>query len=861
VACTLGQKFKPWLLLLNAKKVCFALDFWDFFSIIKLCLLITRYRSCALAHYGNFNIMKIKTKMLLGGGCLAAIPVLIGCFFLGQSALKAANAALEDGAKQSLIAVRDITSVEIMNYIEGIEKQSVTLSESLMTIEAMDAFSASFNEHGSSRDDSAIKAQRASIKKYYDEQFNERFKSLNSGRNTRTAELLDPLDKQSIALQYDFISNNPDPLGSKQLLNKTQEASGYSEAHEKYHGVFRNFIERFGYYDLFLVDHKSGDIVYSVFKELDYTTSLIDGPYANSGIGQAFRLAAGASEKDFTGLTDFAPYLPSYNAPASFIATPIHDNNGDQTGVLILQMPIDKINAVMTHDGKWEQSGFGTSGETFLVGEDFTMRSNSRFLVENKDNYLQVMKNAGMPAATLAEMDSKETSIGLQTVKTLGVEAAFRGEQGFAYYPDYRGIDVLSAYKLLDIGGLSWAIMSEIDQEEAFLPIVALDKTVKGLTTIIVIVAIIFGPVAAWFLGLSILSPVKKIAGSIENLANGDGDLTQRMDESGNDEISDLSRSLNIFLDDLDHTFSDVIKSAMRLVPMSDDLAGINKEMAGSANDQNTQIMTVKARLQDARQSTDSVNEASDLIYEESHEGESAVKEGIRVFDLTYKQINELGNIIDDASQSIDSLKVESDNIVNVIDVINSIAEQTNLLALNAAIEAARAGEAGRGFAVVADEVRALASRTRESTLEVSSMVNAIQSRTSNVVSTMALGKSSTEECSKQVQEAKEKLALISSAMTQINQSIGGISLSVGSQKDNFNQVASGFDILDEYFNQSKKTNELAVKIGFDMSKMSAKLHGMVGHFTLTDSNWSTQARVSIRTDEDSAKTAIKHPR
>ena len=273
------------------------------------------------------------------------------------------------------------------------------------------------------------------------------------------------------------------------------------------------------------------------------------------------------------------------------------------------------------------------------------------------------------------------------------------------------------------------------------------------------------------------------------------------MDESGNDEISDLSRSLNIFLDDLDHTFSDVIKSAMRLVPMSDDLAGINKEMAGSANDQNTQIMTVKARLQDARQSTDSVNEASDLIYEESHEGESAVKEGIRVFDLTYKQINELGNIIDDASQSIDSLKVESDNIVNVIDVINSIAEQTNLLALNAAIEAARAGEAGRGFAVVADEVRALASRTRESTLEVSSMVNAIQSRTSNVVSTMALGKSSTEECSKQVQEAKEKLALISSAMTQINQSIGGISLSVGSQKDNFNQVASGFDILDEYFN------------------------------------------------------------
>jgi methyl-accepting chemotaxis protein len=322
------------------------------------------------------------------------------------------------------------------------------------------------------------------------------------------------------------------------------------------------------------------------------------------------------------------------------------------------------------------------------------------------------------------------------------------------------------------------------------------------------------------------------------------------MDESGNDEISDLSRSLNIFLTDLDSTFSDVIKSAMRLVPMSDDLSGINKEMAVSAGEQNTQVITVKARLQDARQSTDQVNDASELIYEESHKGEAAVKEGVRVFDLTYDQINVLGNIIDDASQSIDSLKLESDNIVNVINVINSIAEQTNLLALNAAIEAARAGEAGRGFAVVADEVRALASRTRESTLEVSSMVNAIQARTGNVVSTMALGKSSTEECSIQVQEAKEKLSLINNAMNQINQRIGGISSSVDSQKSNFNQVSKDFDILDEFFGKSKATNELAVKIGVDMSKMSGKLHGMVGHFILTDSDWSTSPRKTIRLDE-----------
>jgi methyl-accepting chemotaxis protein len=794
--------------------------------------------------------MKIKMKMLLGGGCLAAIPVLIGCLFLGQSALKAADKTLEDDAKQSLIAVRDVTSIAITDYFKSIENQSIALSDNLMTIDAMSAFAEGFSVHASNRDDSAINAQRESVKTYYDEQFNEKFKVLNNGEGASTSTLISALDKESIALQYDFMSNNTHPLGSKQLLDNLDAPTSYSLSHKKYHGVFRSFIERFGYYDLFLVDYKSGDIVYSVFKELDYATSLRDGPYADTGIGEAFKLAAAATDKDFAGLTDFESYLPSYNAPASFIATAIHNDIGEKIGVLILQMPVDRINEVMTYGGKWQESGFGNSGESFLVGQDFTMRSNSRFLVEDQASYLQLMKEVGTPETAIFNMGAKNTTIGFQSVKTKGVEAALKGGAGFAYYPDYRNIDVLSAYKPLDILWLRGAIVSEIDKEEAFLPIVVLKKTVKDLTITVVVVSVILGLIAAWFLALTILSPIKKITLSVEGLAKGEGDLTKRMDESGNDEISDLSRSLNVFLKDLDGTFSDVIKSAMRLVPMSEDLSGINTEMARSANEQNAQVITVKERLQDARQSTDQVYDASELIDEESHKGEAAVKEGVRVFDLTYDQINVLGNIIDDASQSIDSLKLESDNIVNVINVINSIAEQTNLLALNAAIEAARAGEAGRGFAVVADEVRALASRTRESTLEVSSMVNAIQARTGNVVSTMALGKSSTEECSIQVQEAKEKLSLINNAMNQINQRIGGISSSVDSQKSNFNQVSSDFDVLDEFFGKSKTTNELAVKIGVDMSKMSGKLHGMVGHFILTDSDWSTTPRKTIRLDE-----------
>lgn len=794
--------------------------------------------------------MKIKTKMLLGGSLLAVIPVLLGSFFIGTAAINQGRTSLEHDARQSLVAIRDITATEISNYINGIEKQAVSLSDNLMTIEAMSSFALNFNSHSARRSSTDIEQQRESIGAYYQEQFGQEFIALNGGKSTPTDELLASLDKQAVALQYDFISNNPNPLGSKHLLDKPKSVSSYGENHQKYHTIFRNFIERFGYYDLFLVDHKSGDIVYSVFKELDYATSLIDGPYAGSGIGQAFALANQATEKDFTGLTDFAPYLPSYNAPASFIATPIFYNDS-KIGILILQMPVDKINELMTYGQKWQETGLGLSGETYLVGSDFTMRSNGRFLLEDKTSYLALMESIGLPADTIEKMENKNTSIGLQPVKTLGTEQALGGNKGFDIFADYRGVSVLSAYKPLDIGGLRWAIMSEIDESEAFAPVEALKQKVASTTIIILIVALVVGCFFTLLLSKTILAPITKIVDAVHDLSAGEGDLTRRIDTETKDEVAELAYYINKFVSHLDETFSDLIKSAMRLVPMAEELSEGNVAITKAANEQNQQITTVRERLQTAQQSTDQVSSESTVILDESHRGADSVEEGIRVFDMTHKQIQELGGIIGDASSSIDSLKAESDKIASVIDVINGIAEQTNLLALNAAIEAARAGEAGRGFAVVADEVRALASRTRESTLEVSEMVNAIQSRTDTVVDTMALGLSSTEECNTQVDEAKTKLSSIYDAMNVINEKVESISGAVTNQKDNFNQVANDFDGLDECFHNSQEASNVTVQVGIDMSKMSVKLHGMVDHFTLTDSSWSTSKRNNMRIDKE----------
>ena len=794
--------------------------------------------------------MKINTKMIIGGGLLTVIPVLISGILLANIAIDKGREALQEDAKQSLIAIRDITATEITHYMHTIEQQAASLSENLMVIEAMNNFSLDFQSHANRLTNDDISQQKIQLKRYYEEEFIPEFTSLNNNQTVPIDQLINSLDKQSIALQYDFISNNTYPLGKKHLLDKPQSTTSYTTIHEKYHAIFRQYIERFGFYDLFLVDHNTGDVVYSVFKELEYSTSLIDGPYAESGIGKAFAIANNSKDKQFTGITDFSPYLPSYNAPASFISTPIYSGEA-KVGILILQMPTDKINTIMTHNGKWKETGLGNTGESYLVGSDFKMRSNGRFIIEDKTSYLTLMKDHNVSDDDIAIMDIKETTIGLQSVKTEGTIAALKGNQGFGIFPDYRDVNVISAYKPLNINGLKWILMSEIEEEEAFTPVEHLTDSITKTVLIILLFALVIGPLLGWLLASTVIKPIKNLTAIIHSMAEGEGDLTQRIEVKGNSELDELANWFNVFVTHLDGTFSTLIKSAMRLVPMSADLAEGNNIVTRLTNEQNGQIKNVESLLESAQESTLRVNQATEEINNNSQQGVKVVQEGLSIFTKTHAQMNDLKDIISETSTSIDRLKDDNDKIVGVISVINSIADQTNLLALNAAIEAARAGEAGRGFAVVADEVRALASRTSEATLEVSAMIDAIKEGTNAVVKTMDKGKESTLECSEQVNEAKEMLSSIDTSIGNISTAANLINTAVKDQGVSFEQVSNNFQELDDKFNQSKEASIVTVQVGADMSTMSIKLHQMVDQFQLTDQDWSTSRRDKIRIELD----------
>lgn len=449
--------------------------------------------------------------------------------------------AIEDKLFDQLTSVREIKGQQIENYVDSINRQIITSSESLVIVEAMYKFRAAFDLIGKQAENHELHDQtmQSNLLAYYrDEYFGRLRPNTHNQLAGESPSDFMPTNPGGAHLQGLFISDNPHPTGMKQKLDSVDN-SLYSRVHEKFHPSIRSFLEKFGYYDIFLIDHETGHIVYSVFKEVDFATSLMTGPYRETNFARAFKSASQASDKDFVKLVDFEPYYPSYNAPASFIASPIFDGS-EKIGVLVFQMPIDRINDIMTSNQDWKNVGLGESGETYIVGDDFTMRNQSRFLIEDPVNYFAAIRQGGVAPETADLIENFSTSIGLQPVKTEGTVAALKGSSGESTFPDYRGVSVLSSYRPLHLEGVNWAIMSEIDEAEAFAPVEKLkDRFILGGSILVAIAVYV-----AFFFSRSMTASLQTLLTRADALARGELDEPIMIESS--DEIGKLAQGFEV---------------------------------------------------------------------------------------------------------------------------------------------------------------------------------------------------------------------------------------------------------------------------------------------------------------------------
>jgi diguanylate cyclase (GGDEF)-like protein len=404
-----------------------------------------------------------RNKLLLLA-CFVGIGSII---LVGWIAVDQSTKALLSQGVESLHSIRLARTSQVEDYFRTIRGQIQELARSRMIGQAVIEFSSAFkdqNDRPAIPTDDESEAYQA-LHQYYHQEFLTRLPP--DSETTESINRYIPTEPASRILQWTYIAGNSNRVGEKDALTDAGLETEYNRVHALYHSILRSYLKTFGYYDIFLFD-LDGNVVYTVFKETDFATNFRHGPYRDSNLGAVFRRACDATDAKDSHLEDFESYLPSYGAPASFIASPIF-YEGKKVGVIAFQMPLDRINRLLQ-----QKVGLGATGESYLVGHDKKMRTDSRL--------------------------SRESTLLKVTADSEAVRRAIQGETGNCLAKNYRGRMVASSYSPIEIQDIGWITIAEIEVAELLRPAIRLRNTLlySGLT--IALLAILVSVVAARYL-------------------------------------------------------------------------------------------------------------------------------------------------------------------------------------------------------------------------------------------------------------------------------------------------------------------------------------------------------------------------
>lgn len=571
------------------------------------------------------------------------------------------------------------------------------------------------------------------------------YEHISSVQNIKKVQLEEFIDNKLNAITA--LSQMPVVITIVEKLNKQNTSDSYNTDHRNLSRAIRNYMIANNMTDIFIADATEGYVFFSIERGSEYHKTLSQEASLLGSLWKSCLSIDGAI------ISDMEKSNSSNDIPSTYIGSRIVDD-GEVIGVVIAKINNKAVNDIMT-----ETSGLGETGETYIVGDDYFFRTDSRF--------------------------SNQSTILNQKVKTVTTEKVFSGISGIELIDDYRGEKVLSSYDKLDIAGLNWAIITEIDESEIMAP-------KKSLINTILIICAIIGAImmpVLFIIGQSLSKPLKLEVEYAKKLANGELDATININQK--DEIGVLADALRTIAASTKKVITGVIEATNNLADASYQLSGSSQNLSSGASEQASSIEEVSASMEqmasNIQQNADNANQTEDIT-------------------------NAVSTQVSKGSDIVLSSVASMEQIADKISIISDIAFQTNILALNASVEAARAGEYGKGFGVVATEVGKLADKTKSAASEIDE-----------------ISKASVEIAGK----TKELMSELVPSIQNSSMLVQEISAASKEQRDAADQINNAIQILNDVSQQNAASAEEMATNSEELSSQAEQLVTVISHFKI----------------------------
>jgi len=695
---------------------------------------------------------------------------------------------------------------DYFSHIRYIMSTRASTNETIRFLWAMDEGFESFEEIDLDKED-----VKKALLEYYEKKFLPLVNYSNEGSpQKRSLEEYLPKTDAGLIAQYLYLVQNPNSYEDKgNYIMNPNFKDPYSESHIQEHMAYKTIFADFNQEDIYIVN-PGGDIIYSANKNTDFGTNLLKGPYADSGLSRIFQRSS-KLERGMATFEDLSFYEPSLNKKVAFLAMPLYFNK-DYEGSIIFQFPMEKLNEIMNFSNRYDEVGLGSSGEAFLVAADSSMRSNSRFMKELQDKKTQL----------------NQTSVGFFKINTESTLSAQQGNNKTIETLDYKQREVISSFSPIDIYDKKWAIVVKMDKEEALQESREKSNTLLFWSIGFIILIVLLSLFA---IQKVIISKLKTLQDATYNLAKGEGDLTNQVSVPKGDEISEVANNINEFIEKVRKTVAQAKDSssqnkkiALRLSEASinmEEKAKAERAIVHEVSDDGRELQNILATsIEQAKSTKENIDLAGQLLKNAN----------TRIVSLA-NEVQERSEDELELSHKLEQLSSDATQVQNVLSVISDIADQTNLLALNAAIEAARAGEHGRGFAVVADEVRKLAERTQKSLAEINTTISLIVQSVNDASENMSTNAKEIEKLSTRASETENE---INSSVESIETSIAQVDETVNGYIENSKTIATMIQkvsTIETISNDNKKSIADIANSSSELTQMTTDLNTILEEY------------------------------